>query len=361
MDATDVHALTMALDDVVDHAEEAADELGRYGVEAPLEAAEALAEILHAATEQVESALTGFCSGWEISTPLSEIHRLEKRADVLVRDSVSSLFAERHRPDGGDPLEGHPRDARGRRRRLRDRRQRARGREPQARPKVDPGRSLTSACASWSSTDFHIAFTNRLQPRRSVLLVAEPERALSALRHLPLTQAAAVWAVQQHAGQRRETDGAEFVMHPIEVASLVDGEHYPDHVVAAAVLHDVLENTDETVEGLEERFGPEVAGLVEAVSDDPSVADEDERKDELRERVRRAGGYAAVVYAADKVSKVRELRTTLSAGVPREEVESKLRRHRESLLMLEAEMLGGRMVELLRVELDALDELPHPA
>ena len=82
MDVTDVHALTMALDDVIDHAEEAADELARYGVEAPLEAAEALAEILHAATEQVEAALTGSASGTEISTALSEIHRLEKRADA---------------------------------------------------------------------------------------------------------------------------------------------------------------------------------------------------------------------------------------------------------------------------------------
>jgi uncharacterized protein len=99
MDVTDVHALTMALDDVVDHAEEAADELGRYGVEAPLEAAEALAAILHAATEQVESALRGFSSGSDISTALSEIHRLEKQADVLVRDSVSSLFAA-----GIDPM-----------------------------------------------------------------------------------------------------------------------------------------------------------------------------------------------------------------------------------------------------------------
>jgi (p)ppGpp synthase/HD superfamily hydrolase len=191
--------------------------------------------------------------------------------------------------------------------------------------------------------------------------VAEPERALGSLRHLPLTQAAVVWAVQQHAGQRREADGAEFVMHPIEVASLVDGERYPDYVVAAAVLHDVLENSDATVEGLEERFGSEVAGLVAAVSDDPSLAEEDERKDELRERVRRTGGHAAVVYAADKVSKVREIRTALSAGVARDEVEGKLRRHRESLAMLEAELLGGRMVELLRDELEALDELPNPA
>jgi uncharacterized protein Yka (UPF0111/DUF47 family) len=99
MDVTDVQSLTMAIDDVVDHAEEAADELGRYGVEAPLEAAEALAEILHAATEQAESALRGFSSSSDISTALSEIHRLEKQADVLVRDAVSLLFAA-----GIDPM-----------------------------------------------------------------------------------------------------------------------------------------------------------------------------------------------------------------------------------------------------------------
>ncbi len=99
MDVTDVHALTMALDDIVDHAEEAADELARYGVEAPLDAAEALAGILHETTEQVERAVRGFRDGLEISTALSTIHRLEKDADVLVRDSVSSLFAA-----GVDPM-----------------------------------------------------------------------------------------------------------------------------------------------------------------------------------------------------------------------------------------------------------------
>jgi (p)ppGpp synthase/HD superfamily hydrolase len=174
------------------------------------------------------------------------------------------------------------------------------------------------------------------------------------MRHLPLTEAAVVWAVERHAGQRREADGAAFVMHPIEVAALVDGSHYPDHVVAAAVLHDVLENTDETVEELEWRFGPEVAELVEAVSDDPRLGDEDERKRELLERVRQAGGYAAVVYAADKVSKVREIRTALAVGKARGDVEDKLRRHRESLEMLEQTMPGDHLVALLRSELDQL-------
>jgi uncharacterized protein Yka (UPF0111/DUF47 family) len=99
MDVADVYALTMAVDDIVDHAEEAADELGRYGVEAPLEAAEALAEILHAATEQVAAALHGFRAGTEISGALTEIRRLETQADELVRDSLSSLFAA-----GIDPM-----------------------------------------------------------------------------------------------------------------------------------------------------------------------------------------------------------------------------------------------------------------
>jgi (p)ppGpp synthase/HD superfamily hydrolase len=150
-------------------------------------------------------------------------------------------------------------------------------------------------------------------------------------------------------------------MHPIEVAALVDSSHHPDHVVAAAVLHDLLENTDVTVEEIEARFGREVAKLVETVSDDPRLPDEESRKADLRERVRRAGGYAAVVYTADKVSKVREIRMALATGTPRAAVEDKLRRHRESLEMLEATLPGARLVELLRFEIEALEEMPPAA
>jgi (p)ppGpp synthase/HD superfamily hydrolase len=181
---------------------------------------------------------------------------------------------------------------------------------------------------------------------------------LTFLRHLPLAQRAVALAMELHGGQRREADGASFVVHPMEVASLLDRSHYPDHVVAAAVLHDVLENTDEDRGDLEGRFGREVADLVAAVSDDPSIADEDERKAELRARVRAAGGYAAAVYASDKVSKVREIRMALAAGAPRERLEPKLRRHRASLAMLEETIPGSRLVELLRFELEALDQLP---
>src|SRR5918996_6067623 len=97
---------------------------------------------------------------------------------------------------------------------------------------------------------------------------------LTFLHHLPLAQQAVGLAMELHADQRRESDGASFVVHPMEVASLLDRSHYPDHVVAAAVLHDVLEDTDEERGDLEARFGREVADLVAAVSDDPSIAGE---------------------------------------------------------------------------------------
>jgi (p)ppGpp synthase/HD superfamily hydrolase len=177
-------------------------------------------------------------------------------------------------------------------------------------------------------------------------------------RGRPLTKRAVAAAARWHAGQRRDADGAAFVVHPLEVAALLDRSHYPDHVVAAAVLHDVLENTDRDFADLRARFGPEVAELVAAVSDDPSIEDEDTRKRELTERVRRTGGYAAAVYAADKISKVREIRMSLAAGVPRDEVELRLRRHRASLAMLDDVIPGSRLVATLRFEIEALAALP---
>ena len=81
-------------------------------------------------------------------------------------------------------------------------------------------------------------------------------------RRSPLTRAALEFADERHAGQRREADGAPFVAHPLEVASLLDEAGYSDEVVVAGVLHDVLENSDTEAAEIEERFGTPVAWLV---------------------------------------------------------------------------------------------------
>jgi hypothetical protein len=98
--------------------------------------------------------------------------------------------------------------------------------------------------------------------------------------------------------------------------------------------------------------------MVALVSDDLSIEDEEQRKDEVRDRVRRAGGHALVVYAADKVSKVRELRMLIAAGLDPDAAGIKLRRYRRSLAMLERATPATAVVELLRFEVEALETLP---
>src|SRR5262245_6007556 len=61
--ARDGHALATAVDDIVDYAEQAADALGLYGIEAPMEQAEQIADVLVAATREVSAALASFQSG----------------------------------------------------------------------------------------------------------------------------------------------------------------------------------------------------------------------------------------------------------------------------------------------------------
>jgi (p)ppGpp synthase/HD superfamily hydrolase len=185
-----------------------------------------------------------------------------------------------------------------------------------------------------------------------------PEEDLSFDEDLPLTQAAIEFASERHAGQRRRADQAPFVLHPIEAGAILERSGYPDHVIAAAVLHDVLEDTDAERADLEERFGPDVAELVATVSDDPAISDTEAQKDDVRERVRRAGGYAQAVYTADKISKVRELRLMMARGMAADAVAVKRDRYRKALAMLEEEIPGSQLVEALRFELETLDTLP---
>ena len=166
---------------------------------------------------------------------------------------------------------------------------------------------------------------------------------------LPLTRSALAFAKERYGGD---------VQHPLEVAAELRHAGFPDEVVASGVLHDVLETTDTDASELVERFGKHVARLVEAVSEEMSIEDYDERKAALRAQVARARREAAIVFAADKISRVRELRYLVAGGLDRAQVATKLERYRRSLEMLAGVLPGGRLVELLRFELESFDALP---
>jgi (p)ppGpp synthase/HD superfamily hydrolase len=174
----------------------------------------------------------------------------------------------------------------------------------------------------------------------------------------PLTRGALAFAASHHEGQTRDLDDTPFVTHPVEVACLLHEAGYSDEVVAAGVLHDVLEDTDVERGELEERFGSEVARLVAAVSDDPAIEDHAERKAALRRQVAAAGDCAVAVFAADKVSKARELRARTGYGRFERKDEARIEHYRASLEMLDDLMPGHQLVDRLRAELDALHSLP---
>lgn len=117
-------------------------------------------------------------------------------------------------------------------------------------------------------------------------------------------------ARRAHAGQFRQTgcDEIPFVEHLLAVAELLAEHAYPDEVLAAALLHDVAEHAEVEPDSLRGRFGEEVVGLVEALSEDATILDYEKRKKEHRERVAAAGPEARAIFAADKTANVAVLR-----------------------------------------------------
>ena len=140
------------------------------------------------------------------------------------------------------------------------------------------------------------------------------ERIEAAAQRSPLVRAALEKARTAHAGQiRNGSGGMPYVEHPIAVAARLDEYGYGEEVLAAALLHDVIEDSDTSLDEIREEFGDEVAGLVGALTDDQALDSYRERKAEHRERVRAAPAGAHAIYGSDKLTNVKALRAAYEA------------------------------------------------
>lgn len=100
--------------------------------------------------------------------------------------------------------------------------------------------------------------------------------------------------------------GETEIDHPVEVAGLLSEAGFEETVVAAALLHDTVEDTTLTTAEIEEYFGTAVAVLVSEMTEDPRIEPYPVRKAEARSRVMR-DPCAAAIYAADKLANTRNL------------------------------------------------------
>jgi uncharacterized protein len=99
IDREDIYALATQMDDIVDYVEEVADFMGLYSIEAPMDQAQGLTEVLVKSCEQLYGLLQNLRGFKDLDHYWIEIHRLENDGDRIYRDAVASLFS-----NGIDPM-----------------------------------------------------------------------------------------------------------------------------------------------------------------------------------------------------------------------------------------------------------------
>jgi guanosine-3',5'-bis(diphosphate) 3'-pyrophosphohydrolase len=128
----------------------------------------------------------------------------------------------------------------------------------------------------------------------------------------PIVRDAYRVAAAAHAGQRRKGGDRPYIEHPLRVAGLLRAAGFDEEVIAAALLHDVVEDSDMSIDTVGKQFGARVAELVDALTEGEAIEPYERRKDALRAQVEGAGRDAAAIYAADKLANIRDLRAAYS-------------------------------------------------
>ena len=120
---------------------------------------------------------------------------------------------------------------------------------------------------------------------------------------------AAHFAAQKHNRQRRkDKEVSPYINHPISVAKIISdiGNIEDPEVLAAALLHDTLEDTDTTVKELIDNFGERVCSLVQEVTDDKTLP-KFERKQKQIDHAKEISEGAALIKLGDKISNVTDI------------------------------------------------------
>lgn len=152
----------------------------------------------------------------------------------------------------------------------------------------------------------------RMQENDDPLSRLEKEENRNPCQKQSLLDQAIVFATEAHAGQTRKGCHIPFILHPLETAAIAATVTDDEEVLAAAVLHDTVEDTDATVEQIRSRFGPRVAELVAGESenkreDRPAEETWKVRKQETLEHLKTAPREIKIITLGDKLSNMRAL------------------------------------------------------
>jgi GTP diphosphokinase / guanosine-3',5'-bis(diphosphate) 3'-diphosphatase len=117
------------------------------------------------------------------------------------------------------------------------------------------------------------------------------------------------FAAQKHRMQRRkDNDASPYINHPIALMHVLclDGGINDPVVLAAAALHDTIEDTETTEEELRTTFGEEIAQIVVEMTDDKSLPKQERKRLQI-EHAHRMSTEGALVKLADKICNLRDV------------------------------------------------------
>lgn len=130
---------------------------------------------------------------------------------------------------------------------------------------------------------------------------------------MELVSEAIAFAVKAHDGMRRKKCDSPYILHPMEAAVIVGTMTDDQNLIAAAVLHDVVEDADISIEEIEERFGRRVRELVESETEDkradlPPASTWRIRKEESLDVLKNTDDIAVLmVWLGDKLANMRAI------------------------------------------------------
>ena len=124
------------------------------------------------------------------------------------------------------------------------------------------------------------------------------------------------FAVEKHAGAARKGSDTPYIVHPMEAAAVVAGITGDQDLIAAALLHDTLEDTATTYDEILTLFGKRVADLVAGESEDkqadkPAKETWRDRKQKTIDELKNAGYESKLLVLADKLSNIRAMERDL--------------------------------------------------
>lgn len=117
------------------------------------------------------------------------------------------------------------------------------------------------------------------------------------------------FATKAHGDQKRKYTGDPYIVHPIAVAEIVKTVPHTDAMIAAALLHDVVEDTPITIEQIKDKFGSEVAELVGWLTDisRPENGNRKTRKSLDRDHSANAPAEAQTIKLADLIHNTKSI------------------------------------------------------